>query len=229
MPMKKNLEARETQMRAIRIVISCNSLLFCEGMASVLQKEDDFEIIGKIEDEPQALKSITLAPDVFILDPLLFGPDELPNIIHELKTRASRSKILLLIEKEMSDNSLIQCMMRGVDGYVRRSAKLTQIAEAIRTVYAGNIWAERKLLEKFVRYAPVLTSNLETQLSKLDPPLTKREKEVISSLLLGLPNKRISRTLHISEKTVKTHLNNIFKKMKVSNRTQVVSTLMHAR
>jgi len=216
-------------MRPIRIVISCNSLLFCEGMASVLQKEDDFEIVGKIEDETQAIKSLELAPDVYILDPLLFGQDELPHIVHELKTRAPRARVLLLIEKEMSDNSIIQCMMRGVDGYVRRAAKLSQIAEAIRTVYAGNIWAERKLLEKFVRYAPVITSNLEAQFSKLEPPLTKREKEVISSLLLGLPNKRISRSLHISEKTVKTHLNNIFKKMKVTNRTQVVSTLMHSR
>jgi two-component system response regulator DegU len=229
MTMKKNLEARETHMRAIRIVISCNNLLFCEGMASVLQKEDDFEIIGKIEDGPKALKSVDLGPDVFILDPLLFETDELPHIVHELKTRAPRTRILLLIEKEMPDKSLIQCMMRGVDGYVRRAAKLTQIAEAVRTVHMGNIWAERKLLEKFVRYAPVITSNLDAQFAKLDPPLTKREKEVISSLLLGLPNKRISRSLHISEKTVKTHLNNIFKKMKVSNRTQVVSTLMHSR
>jgi len=163
-------------MRAIRIVISCNSLLFCEGMASVLQKEDDFELVGKIEDESQAIKSLELAPDVYILDPLLFGTDELPHIVHELKTRAPRARILLLIEKEMSDNSIIQCMMRGVDGYVRRAAKLSQIAEAIRTVYAGNIWAERKLLEKFVRYAPVITSNLESQFSKLEPPLTKREK-----------------------------------------------------
>lgn len=215
-------------MKLIRIVISCNSLLFCEGMASVLQKEEDFEIVGKIEEGPKAIKSVDLGPDVFILDPLLFETDELPNVIHELKTKAPRTKILLLIEREMSDNSLIQCMMRGVDGYVRRAAKLTQITEAVRTVYAGNIWAERKLLEKFVRYAPLLTSNLESKFSKLDPPLTKREKEVISSLLLGLPNKRISRSLHISEKTVKTHLNNIFKKMKVSNRTQVVSTLIHS-
>jgi DNA-binding NarL/FixJ family response regulator len=117
--------------------------------------------------------------------------------------------------------------MRGIDGYVKRSAKLEQLVEAIRSVHAGNIWADRKLLEKFIRYPSVETSSLESRLSQLENPLTKREKDVISFLIRGLPNKRISHAMHISEKTVKTHLNNIFKKMNVSNRTEVVSMLIH--
>ncbi len=216
-------------MKAIRTIISCTSPLLCEGIEVLLKKEQDIEIIGKIEDGSQTVKSLDLRPDVMILDPLLYRPEELSKVVHELKTNAHRTRILLFFsDVEMSDMSLMQYMMKGVDGYVKRTAKLTQLGEAIRTVHAGNIWAERKLLDKFVRYSPLLTTDLESKLAKLESPLTKREKEIITYLFLGLPNKRISHKLHISEKTVKTHLNNIFKKMKVNNRTQVICSLIYS-
>jgi len=214
-------------MHAIKIVLSCSSPLFSEGMAALLQKEADMEIVGKVEDGSQAIKSLGLGPDVFILDPLLFASEELLRVVRELRIKSPLTKILLLfLETEMSEESLMQCMTAGVDGYIRRSTKLEQLVEAIRAVHAGRVWAERTLLVKIVRCSPFVVQDLESKLSKLDNSLTKREKEIISFLFLGLPNKRISHKLHISEMTVKTHLNNIFKKMKVSNRTQVVASLM---
>lgn len=217
-------------MKAIRVIISCGNPLFCEGMAALLQQEEDIELAGKIEDGSQAIKSADIRPDVIILDPFLFGTDELQQVIHELKIKSPRSKILLLfLETEASDRSLMQYMIGGADGYIKKATKLKQLVDAIRTVHAGNIWADRKLLDKFVRHSPAIMSDLESRLSKLETPLTKREREIVNYLFLGLTNRRISHTLHISEKTVKTHLNNIFKKMKVSNRTQVVSALIYAR
>ena len=217
-------------MKAIKVIISCNSPIFCEGMVARLQQEEGIEIVGKIEDGSQALMSQDLHPDVLVLDPLLFISEDLLQVVHKLKINYPRTKILLLfLEKEMSDESLMQYMMGGVDGYIKRETKLHQLVEAIRTVHAGNIWAERKLLDKFVRCSPAPVPDLEAKLSNLASPLTKREKEIINYLFLGLPNKRISHKLHISETTVKTHLNNIFKKMKVHNRTQVVSTLIYSR
>ena len=215
-------------MKAIKIMISCNNTMLCEGITALLDKKGDVEVIGNITDGSQALQSLENHPaDVFIIDPLLFSWEELPQVVQQLKTASPRTKLLLLIETEMSDSSLMHCIMRGIDGYVKRSAKLEQLVEAIRSVHAGNIWADRKLLEKFIRYPSVETSSLESRLSQLENPLTKREKDVISFLIRGLPNKRISHAMHISEKTVKTHLNNIFKKMNVSNRTEVVSMLIH--
>jgi DNA-binding NarL/FixJ family response regulator len=70
--------------------------------------------------------------------------------------------------------------------------------------------------------------DIQLKLTKLDYQLTPREKDILSQLFLGLPNKQISQKLHISEKTVKTHLNNIFKKMRVCSRTQAVSALICA-
>ena len=127
----------------------------------------------------------------------------------------------------MSDTTLMQYMMQGVDGYIKRKEKLKHVIEAIRTVHAGSIWAERKLLQQFVRYSPILAQDLDSKLSKLDNPLTKREREIVTFLFHGLSNRSISCTLNISEKTVKSHLQNIFKKMKVSSRTQVISSLVY--
>ena len=196
-------------------------------MSSLVQKEKDITIVGKIEDGSKTLESMNLSPDIFVLDSLLFTLDELPRLVHELKRASPRTRIhLLFLQGEIPDEALIQCLMKGADGYITRAAKLKQLVEAIRAVHAGNIWADRKLLEKFVRYAPFHMSDLGPKASKLENALTKREKEVVSFLFLGLPNRLISQKLHISEKTVKTHLNNIFKKMQVHNRTQVVAAFM---
>jgi DNA-binding NarL/FixJ family response regulator len=215
-------------MKTVRILIACESSLFCEGMIALLRREKDLELVGKIERGSLIMKGLARSPDIVILDPLLFGTDELLNVVDKMKMEAPRTRILLISsEKEMSDTSLMQYMMRGVDGYIKRTEKLKHVVEAIRTVHAGSIWAERKLLQQFVRYSPFMTLDIDARLSKQENPLTKREKELVSFLVHGLSNKQISAMLHISEKTVKTHLNNIFKKMKVTSRTQIMSSLIY--
>jgi two-component system nitrate/nitrite response regulator NarL len=215
-------------MKAVRILIACDSSLFCEGMAALLQREKDLAIVGRIERGSQVMRGLDLRPDVIILDPLLFEPETLLKVLHELKIKAPRTRILIIFsEQEMSDTTLMQYMMQGVDGYIKRREKLKHVIEAIRTVHAGSIWAERKLLQQFVRYSPILAQDLDSKLSKLENPLTKREREIVTFLFHGLSNRSISCTLNISEKTVKSHLQNIFKKMKVSSRTQVISSLVY--
>jgi DNA-binding NarL/FixJ family response regulator len=215
-------------MKAVRILIACDSSLFCEGMAALLQREKDLPIVGRIERGSQVMRGLDLRPDVIILDPLLFEPETLLKVLHELKIKAPRTRILIIFsEQEMSDTTLMQYMMQGVDGYIKRREKLKHVIEAIRTVHAGSIWAERKLLQQFVRYSPILAQDLDSKLSKLENPLTKREREIVTFLFHGLSNRSISCTLNISEKTVKSHLQNIFKKMKVSSRTQVISSLVY--
>jgi two-component system, NarL family, nitrate/nitrite response regulator NarL len=215
-------------MKAVRILLACESSLFCEGMAALLQREKDFAIVGRIERGSRVMAALDLRPDVVILDPLLFEPGALLRVVHEVKIKAPRTRILLIFsEQQMSDTTLMQYIMQGVDGYIKRAEKLKHVIEAIQTVHAGSIWAERKLLQQLVRYSPLLAPDLDSKLSKLENPLTKREREIVTFLFHGLSNRSISCTLNISEKTVKSHLQNIFKKMKVSSRTQVISSLVY--
>ncbi len=215
-------------MKAVKILLACESPLFCEGMAALLQGEKDLAIVGRIERGSQVVSGLELRPDIIILDPLLLEPASLLEVVHQLKIRAPRTRILLIFSaQQMSDTTLMQFMMQGVDGYIKRTEKFKHVIEAIRAVHAGSIWAERKLLQKLVRYSPLLAPDLDSKLSKLENPLTKREKEIVTLLFHGLSNRSISCTLSISEKTVKTHVSNIFKKMKVSSRTQVISSLVY--
>src|SRR5574337_1297546 len=125
-------------MKTIRVIVSCGNPLFCDGITTLLQHEDDIEIIRKVEDGPQAVKSANLHPDVLILVPLLFETEEIQQVIHELKIKSPRSKILLLfLETEVSDKSLMQYMISGADGYIKKATKLKQLVDAIRTVQIG--------------------------------------------------------------------------------------------
>jgi len=131
-------------MKVVRILLACESSLFCEGMAALLQREKDLAIVGRIERGSQVMRGLDLRPDVIILDPLLFEPETLLKVLHELKIKAPRTRILIIFsEQEMSDTTLMQYMMQGVDGYIKRKEKLKHVIEAIRTVHAGSIWAER--------------------------------------------------------------------------------------
>lgn len=214
-------------MHTIRVLIAYNNFIFCEGISELLQKEDDLEIVGKIVDGTEILDHLHQKPDVFILDPSLFSLEELPGILHKIKEKSPKIKILLCLKEELPEQLLVNFLMFGVDGYIKRSINAKHLIAAIRAVYAGDIWAERSLLNKFVTCPTIFVTAMESKLASLDNPLTKREKEIVSLLLLGLSNRTIADRLHICEKTVKTHFNSIFKKMKVKNRSQLVAFLIH--
>jgi two-component system response regulator DegU len=216
-------------MKTIKVLVAYDSCIFCEAISKLLQKEPDIEVVGRSEDCPEVMQDLDHGPDVLILGPSLFDPAELPKRVLEIKGRSPRTRILLFLDEEISDISLMRFLMQGgIDGYIRSSDTSTHLIAAVRSVSAGNIWADRKLLNKFVHCPPLPATTAEARLSQMGDHLTKREKEIISLLLLGLPNKALSERLNISEKTVKTHLNSIYRKMKVNNRTQVVTSLFRA-
>ncbi len=211
----------------IRVSIVNTNDFLRAGIAELLRKERDIAVVGSRDGTAPAVKARDAKSDVLILSSSSFPPGKLPQAVQEIKRQDPLMKILLFLEEDMPETDLIHYLTFGVEGYVKKSSGLRHLVDAIRTVYAGNIWAERKLLSKFVALRPLPTVDIESRIRTIGGSLTKREREIASLLLLGLPNRALSEQLHISEKTVKTHLNNIFKKMKVSNRTQLVSTLIH--
>lgn len=199
--------------------------MFCEGLTSLVRKDADIEVIAQVEEVPPVKSMVSGRPDVIILCSSLFDADELPRIVQQFKRRSSGLKILIVLKEDLADEALMHFLMIGADGYIRKSASSDQLIQAIRAVFSGGVWAERNLLNKFVK-SPVLSLDVEQKLSQFKEPLTKREKEIISFLFLGLSNRAIGDRLFISEKTVKTHLGSIFRKMSVSNRSQVLAFLI---
>lgn len=214
-------------MKGINVLIARDQSFFCEGISGLIEKESTFHIMGKVEGRAQLMKDLGESPDVVVLCSPLFPPEELPAMIQDIKKMSPNVRVLIVLEEEMPDEALMHFLMLGADGYLMRSATTGQLTEAVRAIYAGGVWAERSLLNKFVR-APVLSADVESKIAQLSEPLTKREKEIISLLFLGLSNKTIADRLYISEKTVKTHLNSIFRKLKVKNRSQVLAVLIRS-
>ena len=134
--------------------------------------------------------------------------------MEEIKRKKINVKVLILTVHNEVDY-LIRAVDIGVDGYILKDSESAELKKAIMTVMDGESYIQPKLI-------PMLNKRLITRDSdkeKLES-LTGREKEVLIEVANGMFNKEIATSLHISERTVKNHISNIFKKLDVSDRTQ---------
>lgn len=200
-------------MNTIKLVIADDHLMVREGLKQILEYQGDIEVIGQADDGIQCLELIKkLQPDVVLLD------INMPNMngiqtLQILRQNMNKTKVLILtIHNEIE--YLLKAVEIGVNGYVMKDSESSVLKKAIFAVYEGETYIE-----------PSLTPLMKEKLDKLNQQseedlLTRREIEVLRLLAEGLFNKEIAYKLSISEKTVKNHVSNIFKKIGVSDRTQ---------
>lgn len=200
-------------MSVIKIIIADDHLMVREGLKQLLELQGDIEVIAQADDGIQCLDMINkLKPDVVLLD------INMPNMngiqtLQVLRQNQNKIKVLILtIHNEIE--YLLKAVEIGVDGYVLKDSDSSVLKKAIMAVYEGETYIE-----------PSLTPLMKDRLEKVnkqndDEILTRREIEVLKLLAEGLFNKEIAYKLSISEKTVKNHVSNIFKKIGVFDRTQ---------
>ncbi len=193
----------------IRIAIGCHSYLLGEGIKKLFRKEDDVEVIGIFDEGIDSKEILKLDPDIILVDFKIFRafPDDLQS--------DNRVKILLISDSSWisdSERQVPELLLRGVYGILAPDADSETLRKAVKVVYAGELWLDRKLLRN-VLY------NMGHLEKKVD--LTKKEKEIVDLICHGYRNKEIAQKLDISEQTVKSHCNRIFKKVGVSDRLQL--------
>ncbi len=200
-------------MNVIKIIIADDHLMVREGLKQLLELQGDIEVIGQADDGIQCLDMINkLKPDVVLLD------INMPNMngiqtLEVMRQNQNKTKVLILtIHNEIE--YLLKAVEIGVNGYVLKDSDSSVLKKAIVAVYDGETYIE-----------PSLTPLMKDRLEKInkqndDEILTRREIEVLKLLAEGLFNKEIAYKLSISEKTVKNHVSNIFKKIGVFDRTQ---------
>lgn len=196
----------------VSVVIIDDHIMVREGIKQLLEMDGDIRVIGEASDGEEGIKVIEgTDPDVILLDvnmPKMNGLEVLEKL-HE--TGIKRKVLILTIHNEVE--YLLKAVEIGVDGYVLKDSELAVLRKAIFTVYEGNTFIQPSL-------APLLKQNLEEENVGNEEGLTKREMEVLQLIAEGMYNKEIANALVISEKTVKNHVSNIFKKIDVSDRTQ---------
>lgn len=200
--------------RKIKVMIADDHSMIREGLKQLLELEGNFEVIAEANDGEECLQIVnTLNPDVLLLDINMPKKNGL-EVLRELKSRKSKMKVLVLtVHNEVE--YLIKAMDIGINGYLLKDSESAKLKKAILTVIRGETYIQPDLI-------PMLNSKMKSMKNdrdKLDS-LTRRELDVLKNLSVGMYNKEIATKLDISERTVKNHVSNIFKKIGVSDRTQ---------
>ena len=204
----------------IRIVIAGDRRLFREMLCLALLKEKSIKIVGEADNGSQAIEAISnLKPDVALLEIGLSDMDGI-GILPTIREKSLKTKALMLTA-DNDETMIFKALKAGAKGYVSKDVNLCDLIKAIQSVHQGELWVERKKMARFFDREAVFNPGRGGRPTKKEI-LTPREREILSILTSGCTNKDIAKALNISEKTVKSHLNSIFKKLNISRRIQAI-------
>ncbi len=201
--------------RPINVMIADDHSMVREGIKQLLELDGDIVVVAEANNGKQCIELLDKKQtDVLLLDINMPNMNGLQVLQHIKESKRKVKVIILTIHNEVE--YLVRAVEIGVDGYVLKDSDSNLLKKAIFTIFKGEIFIQPEL-------APLLKQRLEEKnnfLNNQEDALTKREIEVLKLLAEGLFNKEIAYMLSISEKTVKNHVSNIFKKINVSDRTQ---------
>jgi len=203
----------------IRVLLIDDHAVVREGLRAFLELQEGIEVVGEAADGAEGLaEAERLRPDVVLMDLLMPGLDGVAAM-RELRGRLPAARAIVLTSF-LDEDWLLPALRAGAAGYLLKNAPPAEVARAVRAAHAGEAVLD-----------PVVAARLVETLARDDEPLdrlTPREREVLVLLGRGFPNKQIARELHLSEKTVKTHVGHVLAKLGVADRTQAAVAAVRA-
>ena len=202
---------------AIRILIADDHPIVREGLATVLNQEEDLEVVGLAENGLEAVaRARELCPDIILMDLQMPEMDGV-EAIHRIKEETEDIGIIILTTYD-ADDYIFRGIEAGARGYLLKDSPPGEVLKAIRAVHKGDSLIQprvaSRLLDRF------------SQLARAPDPgevLSPREVEVLQLMAKSTVNKEIATELLIGESTVKTHIVHIFNKLGVKGRTEAVA------
>jgi DNA-binding NarL/FixJ family response regulator len=204
----------------IRVLIADDQALVRGGFHSILAGQDDIEVVAETADGNETVELVErLRPDVVLMDIRMPGIDGL-EATRRIVARDIATRVLVLTTFDV-DDYVYEAMKAGASGFLLKTTPPRQLADAVRTVAAGDALLApsitRRLVEQFVRRPPPGA----TVPAALDE-LTERERGVLRLLARALSNAEIAAELVVSEATVKSHVNRILTKLNLRDRAQAI-------
>ncbi|BAZ13891.1 LuxR family two component transcriptional regulator [Calothrix sp. NIES-4071] len=197
-----------SQSNFIRIIVADDHPVVRQGLVTIIERELDMVVVGQASNGCEAKELFgQKRPDIVLMDlrmPKLSGAVAIETIL----TKFDSANIIILTTFD-GDEDIYNGIKAGAKGYLLKDTEPSEILRAIRTVASG---------KKYI--SPVVATKLEERMKK--PELSERELQVLQLITNGNTNQQIALTLHITEGTVKYHVNNILGKLGVSDRTQAV-------
>ena len=195
-------------------MLADDHVLMREGIRQLLEFDGSIEVIAEANDGEECIEKLkTVHPQILLLDINMPKKNGI-EVLQEIKNKNINVKVLILtVHGEIE--YLLKAVDIGVDGYILKDSESSELKKAINAVINGESYIQPKLI-------PALNNRLvarDVDKDKIDL-LTARELEVLIQVANGKFNKEIATSLNISERTVKNHISNIFKKIEVADRTQ---------
>ncbi|MBY0450705.1 MAG: response regulator transcription factor [Cyanobacteria bacterium] len=211
----------------IRIFVVDDNANHSAGIKQLLELQSGYSVIGMATNGEEAIQRLaSLDVDIVLMDMNMPEMDGI-SVIERIASKNSAVKILALTGYDDPD-LIFRAMKAGARGYILKTMVTSQLLSAIEEVIAGKVFLPPALATKFfeefhvkgvITQGPAQADPTKTALLTY---LTNREKEVLQLLTEGVTYKGVADKLVISETTVKTHVNNIFQKLQVNDRTQAV-------
>lgn len=199
----------------INVLLVDDHTILLDGLRSLLELEEDINVVGEfISGHDAMLKINELQPDVILMDinmPTTNGIE----VTAAVKKKYPNLKVIMLTMHN-HEEYFLAAIREGADGYLLKDAPSDEVIKAIRAVVRGESVIHPSMTKKLMNF------HVQGQDESVNKRLTEREKEVLYCLLEGISNKEIAERLFISDKTVKIHVSNIFKKFNVKSRSQAV-------
>lgn len=212
----------------IRVLIADDHRLFREMLQFTLRQEEGIEIVGEAPNGSMTIDSIgDLKPDVILIDIAVPEYDGI-KILPAIREKSPKTKALMLTAAK-DEAMIFKVLKAGAKGCLSKDASISALIKAIQAVHKGELWVDRKLIARFFDRDAKADPKGEGSAGRPKEVLTPREKEVLSLLATGRANKEIAKTLFISERTVKSHLKSIFRKLDVTGHLQATLYAINQR
>jgi DNA-binding NarL/FixJ family response regulator len=212
------------EVERVRVVLVDDHDLLRRGIRTMLETED-IEVVGEASDGTAVLELVgDLTPDVVLIDVVMPNQDGIETT-RDIKAAYPNVGVVVLSGHD-EQQFIFDALKAGASGYLLKTADLDEVVSTVKSVAAGQAKIDptvaAKVLDEFQSYQ-------KAEVSEVFQPLTPREREILSLMSEGLPNKTIAARLSISERTVTTHVANIYSKLQVNNRVSAIQEAMRRR
>ena len=208
---------KEQIPKKIKILIADDHPVVREGLSSMLSRERDIQVVGEAENGTEAIKKAgELQPDIILMDLRMPEVDGV-EAMRQIKVKNPDMKFIVLTTYD-NDEYIFKGIEVGARAYLLKDAPREELFKAIRAIYRGESLIQPAVAGKVLDRLAELSRQV-----RAPEVLSEREVEVLKLIAKGASNKLIATTLCIGESTVKTHIQSIFQKLEVNDRTEAVT------